>query len=101
MVTLYFRVFVSKFQMCLAVPGCIKLVDENGPLRMAKVDFAGVIQDICIEWLPEASVGDYVLAHVGTALSLIDEESAKASLDAFVEIEGLLWQEKNDERPVG
>jgi hydrogenase expression/formation protein HypC len=87
--------------MCLAIPGCIKTILEKNPLRMARVDFGGVIQDICIEWLPEAKVGDYVLAHVGTALSLIDEESAKASLDAFSEMEELLKQEKIVERPVG
>ncbi|MCF8368654.1 MAG: HypC/HybG/HupF family hydrogenase formation chaperone [Bacteroidales bacterium] len=82
--------------MCLAVPGQIKKIDETGALRMAVVDFNGVEQDICIEWLPEANVGDYVLAHVGTALSMIDEESAKASLDAFDEIADLLEQEALD-----
>jgi hydrogenase expression/formation protein HypC len=59
-----------------------------------------VVRDICVEWLPEAKVGDYVLAHVGTALSLIDEESAKASLDAFDEIEKLLEQESASNRPI-
>ena len=87
--------------MCLAVPGCIRSIQDGGPLRMATVDFGGVNQEICIEWLPEAKVGDYVLAHVGTALSLIDEESAKDSLDAFAEIEELLKQEEIDKRPVG
>lgn len=87
--------------MCLAVPGLIVSINNSNPLRMARVDFGGVVQNICIEWLPEAKIGDYVLAHVGTALSLIDEESAKASLDAFVEIEELLKQEKIEEHPVG
>jgi hydrogenase expression/formation protein HypC len=81
--------------MCLAVPGKIMLIDDSESLRMAQVDFNGVVQDICIEWLPEAKIGDYVLAHVGTALSLIDEASAKASLDAFNEMEDLLKQEEN------
>lgn len=87
--------------MCLAVPGLIVSINNSNPLRMARVDFGGVVQNICIEWLPEAKIGDYVLAHVGTALSLVDEESAKASLDAFVEIEELLKQEKIEEHPVG
>jgi hydrogenase expression/formation protein HypC len=65
---------------------------------MAKVDFGGVVKEICIEWLPEAQIGDYVLAHVGTALSLIDEESAKASLDAFDEIEKLMERESEESR---
>ncbi|HPE56336.1 MAG TPA: HypC/HybG/HupF family hydrogenase formation chaperone [Bacteroidales bacterium] len=79
--------------MCLAVPGKILKIDDSGELRMAAVDFGGVTRDICIEWLPEAGIGDYVLAHVGTALSMIDEESAKASLDAFDEIEKLMAEE--------
>ena len=82
-------------KMCLAVPGKIKSIDNSAALTMARVDFSGVVQDICIEWLPEAIVGDYVLAHVGTALSIIDEESAKASLDAFKEMEDLLEQEES------
>jgi hydrogenase expression/formation protein HypC len=86
--------------MCLAVPGKILSMDDSGELKMARVDFSGVVRDICVEWLPEAKVGDYVLAHVGTALSLIDEESAKASLDAFDEIEKLLEQESASNRPI-
>lgn len=86
--------------MCLAVPGKIISMDDSASLKMAEVDFGGVVRDICIEWLPEAKVGDYVMAHVGTALSLIDEESAKASLDAFDEMEKLLEQEASENSPV-
>lgn len=86
--------------MCLAVPGKILSMNDTGALKMASVDFGGVKKEICIEWLPEATIGDYVLAHVGTALSLIDEESAKASLDAFDEIEKLLEQESENNRPI-
>jgi len=53
---------------------------------MGKVDFDGVITDICLEFLPEARVGDYVLAHVGTALTLLDEEDALATLQALREL---------------
>lgn len=84
--------------MCLAVPGKILSINESGDLRMAAVDFSGIVRDICVEWLPEAGIGDYVLAHVGTALSMIDEESAKASLDAFDEIEKLLEEEDKEAR---
>lgn len=86
--------------MCLAVPGKILEMDDSGALKMAKVDFGGVVRDICIEWLPEAGIGDYVLAHVGTALSLIDEESAKASLDAFKEIEKLMEEESASDHQI-
>jgi hydrogenase expression/formation protein HypC len=75
-------------------------MDDSGALKMAQVDFGGVVREICIEWLPEAQIGDYVLAHVGTALSLIDEESAKASLDAFEEIEKLMEQESDANRQI-
>jgi hydrogenase expression/formation protein HypC len=69
--------------MCLAVPGKVISIDANGPLRMGKVDFSGVEMDICMEFLPEAGVGDYVLAHVGTALTLVSEEDAKETLEAL------------------
>jgi hydrogenase expression/formation protein HypC len=82
--------------MCLAVPGKILSFDDSGELKMASVDFSGVKRDICVEWLPEVRVGDYILAHVGTALTLIDEESAIASLEAFDEIEKLMEQEASE-----
>ena len=69
--------------MCLAVPGKVVSVDTSGPLRMGKVDFEGVEMDICLEFLPEAGVGDYVLAHVGTALTLLSEEDAAETLEAL------------------
>jgi len=82
--------------MCLAVPGKILSIDETNPLKMAIVDFNGVKKEICLEWLPEAKTGDFVMAHVGTALSIIDEHSAKASLETFNEMEELLEQENNE-----
>ena len=83
--------------MCLAVPGKIVSVDESNPdLRMAKVSFGGVIKDICVQWLPEADIGDYIIAHVGMALNKLDEEEARLSLEAFDEMEKLL--EKEEER---
>lgn len=69
--------------MCLAVPGKLISIDSTGPLKMGKVDFDGVITDICLEFLPEAKVGDYVLSHVGTALTLLNEEDAMETLEAL------------------
>jgi hydrogenase expression/formation protein HypC len=69
--------------MCLAVPGKLISIDDSSALKMGKVDFDGVITDICLEFLPEAQVGDYVLAHVGTALTLLNEEDAMATLEAL------------------
>jgi len=73
--------------MCLAVPGKITSIDESNPdLRMAKVNFNGVTKDICIEWLPDVNIGDYVLVHVGFALNKIDEEDAEETLRILKEM---------------
>ncbi|MEN8155413.1 MAG: HypC/HybG/HupF family hydrogenase formation chaperone [Bacteroidota bacterium] len=70
--------------MCLAVPGKIISIDESNPeLRMAKVRFGAATRDISIQWIDDAKVGDYVMAHVGTALSKVDEEDALFTLDAL------------------
>ncbi|MDF1548376.1 MAG: HypC/HybG/HupF family hydrogenase formation chaperone [Bacteroidales bacterium] len=80
--------------MCLAAPGKIVSIDTSNPdLRMAKVDFGGIIKDICIEWLPEAEIGSYILAHVGTALSVVDETDALESIRTINEIGDLLEKE--------
>ena len=57
--------------MCLAVPGVIEEIDEQGPLKMAKVNFRGAYKEACIEWVPEAKVGDYVVVHAGFALNIV------------------------------
>ena len=67
--------------MCLAVPGKIVSIDESNPeLKMAKVNFSGVSKEVCIQWLPDVAVGDYVLVHVGFALNKIDEKDAEETL---------------------
>lgn len=72
--------------MCLAIPGRVaELFDRKG-LRMAKVDFAGVRRECCLEYVPEAVLGDYVLVHVGFALSVIDEEEARRTYRLFEEM---------------
>jgi hydrogenase expression/formation protein HypC len=74
--------------MCLAIPG--KIVDlieaEGAALRRAKVDFGGIRKEICLEFTPEARVGDYVLVHVGFALSVIDEAEAQHVFKALREL---------------
>lgn len=62
--------------MCLGVPGKILDCFESHGLRMAKVEFGGIVRDACLECIPEARAGDYVLVHVGFAISRIDEEQA-------------------------
>jgi hydrogenase expression/formation protein HypC len=62
--------------MCLGIPGKILDCFESQGLRMAKVEFGGIVREACLECVPEARVGDYVLVHVGFAISRIDEEEA-------------------------
>jgi hydrogenase expression/formation protein HypC len=73
--------------MCLAVPGKVTSIDETNPeLKMAKVNFNGVTKDICIQWLPDVKVDDYVLVHVGFALNTIDEKDAIETLEMLKEM---------------
>ena len=73
--------------MCLAVPGKILSIDDSDPeLKMAKVQFGEIVRDICIQWLDDVVVGDYILAHIGTALSKVDEEDALYTLNALREM---------------
>ena len=63
--------------MCLAIPGKIESISGDDPLtRMGKVNFGGILKDACLAYVPEAVVGDYVIVHVGFALSRLDEEEA-------------------------
>jgi len=75
--------------MCLAVSGRVVEITGEGELRMAKVDFAGVQRQACLAYVPEAQLGDYVLVHVGFAISRIDEQQAMETLEALREIGGL------------
>ena len=63
--------------MCLGIPGKVVTRYREDDLLMAKVDFSGVARRVCLEHVPEAQPGDYVLVHVGFALSRIDEEEAR------------------------
>ncbi len=74
--------------MCLAVPGRIVSIFEEDPpeVRRGKVDFSGIQKEICLAYTPEAAVGDYVLVHVGFALSVVDEEEAKKIFEALTEL---------------
>ena len=64
--------------MCLAIPGRILDIEGDDPLlRSGRVDFAGVVKRVNLAYVPEAAVGDYVLVHVGFAISTVDEAEAK------------------------
>ncbi len=73
--------------MCLAVPGKVTSIDDSNPeLKMAKVNFNGVTKDICIQWLPDVKIDDYVLVHVGFALNTIDEKDAIETIQILKEM---------------
>jgi hydrogenase expression/formation protein HypC len=73
-------------QMCLAVPGRVDTISDEGGLKFARVDFGGVFRKACLEYLPETAVGDYVLVHVGFAISRLSEEEAQETLRALAEL---------------
>ena len=72
--------------MCLGIPGeIIDVRDETG-LRIGKVRFAGITRDVCLDYVPDAAVGEYVLVHVGFAISKIDPEEAARTYRVLEEI---------------
>ncbi|HET7143463.1 MAG TPA: HypC/HybG/HupF family hydrogenase formation chaperone [Anaerolineales bacterium] len=72
--------------MCLAIPGKIMEIYQKDSLRMAKIDFGGIAKETCLAYTPEAKMGDYVLIHVGFAISLMDEEEAQETLKLIREV---------------
>ena len=68
--------------MCLAIPGKIKSIESQygGMVRMAKVSFGGIIKEASLEMVPKAKEGDYVLVHVGVAISIVDEGGSQTNL---------------------
>jgi len=75
--------------MCLGVPGKIVEIEENEGLKMAKVDFGGIFREACLDYVPEAKVGDYCVIHVGFAISLLSEKEAMETLDLLKQITDL------------
>jgi hydrogenase expression/formation protein HypC len=76
-------------KMCLGIPGkIVELYEANGIL-MSKVDFGGVLREVCIQTLPEAKVGDYTIVHAGFALNLLSEQDAKETIEILKEIDFL------------
>jgi len=80
---------IEEKSMCLAVPGRILSIESSSGLRMGVVDFGGVSQEVCLEYTPEAGIGDYVIVHVGFAISKLDPTRAEESLSMFHEISAL------------
>ncbi len=73
--------------MCLAIPGKVVEIDRSTSPVMGKVDFSGVRKAVCLEWIPDLKVGDYVIVHVGFAISRLDEAEALETLRLIRQIE--------------
>ena len=69
--------------MCLAIPGKIEQITTDGDVRMGRVNFGGIVKNVCLDYVPEVNVGDYTIVHVGFALTKIDEQSALETLELF------------------
>jgi len=72
--------------MCLAIPGKVIEIHQSSQPIMGTVDFAGIRKEVCLEWLPEARTGDYVIVHVGFAISKLDEQEALETLKMLKEM---------------
>lgn len=81
--------------MCLAVPGKVIDLHERDGTLMSVVDFGGVHKDVCLQYIPDAAIGDYVVVHVGFAIQRLDEESALKTLAEFEHL-GVLNEEFGD-----
>lgn len=67
--------------MCLAIPGKILSCEISNGVRVGRVQFGGISRDTCLDFVPEAALGDYVIVHVGFAISVVDREEAERSYE--------------------
>ena len=75
--------------MCLAIPGRVLEEFERGGMRMAKVQFGGIVREAALDYVPAATVGDYVLVHVGFAISTVNAEEAERTYRLLQEMDQL------------
>jgi hydrogenase expression/formation protein HypC len=75
--------------MCLAIPGKILEATEIGGFRVGRVEFGGVTRDVYLDYVPEAQPGDYVIVHVGFAISQVDAEEARRTYELLEQMGAL------------
>jgi hydrogenase expression/formation protein HypC len=75
--------------MCLGIPAKVVEFFETNGMKMAKVDFGGVVKEACMEYLPDVKLGDYVIVHVGFGLSILDEQEAMETMELLRQIDSL------------
>ena len=78
--------------MCLGIPGQIREIYEQQGLRMAKVEFGGILKEVCLAYLPEAVVGEYTIIHAGFAITRVDEKAAQDTLQLLSDLGQ--WEEE-------
>ena len=81
--------------MCLAVPGRVMSLETRDDTPMAEVDFGGVRKEVCLQYIPDVKIGEYVVVHVGFAIQRLDEQSAMDTLANFEKL-GILEEEFGD-----
>jgi hydrogenase expression/formation protein HypC len=94
--------------MCLAIPGKVETVTGEDPImRVGRVNFGGIIKEASLAYVPEVKVGDYVIVHVGFALSIVDEAEAQQvfeylrQMDELAELKADRWGERPREPDEG
>jgi hydrogenase expression/formation protein HypC len=75
--------------MCLGIPAKVVEVYSANGIKMAKVDFGGILKEACMEYLPEVKVGDYTIIHVGFGLSILDEQEAHETMELLKQIDAM------------
>ena len=88
--------------MCLAIPGKIISIDDSldDVFRIAKVSFDGIIKEVNLAMVPEARVGDYVMVHVGSAISIVDEKEARETMDILYKMDEITELSYGNQPPV-
>ena len=87
--------------MCLGIPGRVLEIHDGGGLPMGRVDFAGAVKDVCLAYVPDVLPGEYVIVHVGFAISKVDEAEAAKTLEILREMGDLAAQELAQDDSVG
>ncbi|HME10968.1 MAG TPA: HypC/HybG/HupF family hydrogenase formation chaperone [Bryobacteraceae bacterium] len=75
--------------MCLAIPGKIVALEERSCMRMGRIDYGGITREACLEYIPDPQIGDYVMVHVGFAISKVDAEEAARTYQYLAEMDQL------------
>jgi hydrogenase expression/formation protein HypC len=85
--------------MCLGIPGKVLSIRDDRGLRTGRVDFGGALKDVCLAYVPEVRVGDYVIVHVGFAISKVDEAEATKTLEILGQMGDLVQRELGQQEP--